>query len=184
MDDLARAEFTALRTTIRTRGTVRVAIFAGGLAAWALVLVAVLVWVPAPLAATIPLLLLAATFESVRVLHLGIERIGRYLQVFYEEREGEARPPAWERMAMSFGPSVPGAGGHPMFLPLFMIATLVNGLAVVMPGPILVEAITLAMPHVAFIAWMLYCDRGMRRQRESDLARYRALKASPPPAAR
>ena len=155
----------------------------GGLGSWAVVLAAVLVWLPVPLAATLPLLMLAGTFEAVRVLHLGVERIGRYLQVFYEESAG-AGPPAWERTAMDFGPSLPGAGGHPFFLPLFAMATVVNGLAVILPGPILVEAITLAVPHLAFVLWMLYCDRGMRRQRASDLARYREMKASPPTAAR
>jgi hypothetical protein len=178
MDDLAADEFVALRTTIRVRGTARHVVFVGGLASWALVLVAILVWLPAPLAATIPLLLLGATFEAVRTLHLGVERIGRYLQVYYEEHESAPGPPAWERTAMAFGPSLPGAGGHPLFLPLFAMATVVNSLAVILPGPILVEAITLAVPHVALIAWMLSCDRGMRRQRAADLARYRALKAA------
>jgi hypothetical protein len=40
----------------------------------------------------------------------------------------------------------------------------------------MVEIMTMAVPHVAFIVWMLYCDRGMRRQRTTELARYRALK--------
>jgi hypothetical protein len=85
---------------------------------------------------------------------------------------------------MQFGPSVPGAGGHPLFLPIFLLATIANTLAIVFPGPLMVEAITLAVPHLGFIVWMIYCDRGMRKQRVSDLARYRALKAaaaSPPP---
>ena len=34
---------------------------------------------------------------------------------------------------------------------------------------------TLAVPHVAFVVWMLYCDRAMRKQRATELARYRAL---------
>ena len=34
------------------------------------------------------------------------------------------------------------------------------------------------MPHVAFVAWMLYCDRGMRAQRAKELTRYRELKDS------
>jgi hypothetical protein len=154
----------------------------GGMASWALILVLVLVWLPVPMTAMIPLMVLVATFEVVRVLHLGIERIGRYIQVFFEDAEAEPgtlTAPAWERTAMAFGSTVPGAGGHPLFVPLFLMATAVNGLAVILPGPILVESVTLAVPHLAFVAWMLHCDRGMRRQRQSDLARFRELKNMP-----
>ena len=180
MTDLSAAEYTALRETIQTRGGVRICAFLAGFATWAVCLILVLAWLPNPIAAVIPLMVLVATFEVVRVLHLVVERIGRYIQVFFEEG-GEIAPlapPAWERAAMNFGPSLPGAGGHPLFLPLFALATLANGLAIVFPGPLLVEAISLAMPHATFLLWMIYCDRGMRKQRGSDLARYRALKAA------
>ena len=50
-----------------------------------------LVLLPYPVAAAIPLLVLVATFEVIRPLHFGAERIGRYLQVFYEE-DGEPEP--------------------------------------------------------------------------------------------
>jgi len=178
MEDFSTHEFTVLRETIRARGGARILSFLAGMASWALLLILVLVWIPNPVAAVIPLLVLVATFEVVRVLHLVVERIGRYLQVFYEERGETASlaPPAWERAAMQFGPSVPGAGGHPLFLPIFLLATIANALAIVFPGPLRVEAITLAVPHLAFVGWMIYCDRGMRQQRASDLARYRALR--------
>jgi hypothetical protein len=186
MVDLSTHEFAVLRETIRARGGARIGSFLGGIASWALTLILVLIWLPNPMAAVIPLLVLVAAFEAVRVLHLIVERIGRYVQVFYEERVETASlaPPAWERAAMQFGPSVPGAGGHPLFLPIFLLATIANTLAIVFPGPLMVEAITLAVPHLGFIVWMIYCDRGMRKQRVSDLARYRALKAAaaaPPP---
>ena len=140
----------------------------------------VLIWLPNPLAAVVPLLILIAAFEVIRSLHCGVERMGRYIQVFFEEgleKDGAPlTPPAWERSAMQFGPSVPGAGGHPLFFPIFLLATIVNMTAVILPGPLPVELGTLLVPHVSFIAWMLYCDRGMRRQRATELARYRALK--------
>lgn len=176
MDEIQIREFDALRQTIRARGTARPLTFLAGLIGWAALLAAVLAWLPTPLAATLPLLVLAGTFEVVRTLHLGVERIGRYLQVFYEHQEAPLVPPVWETTAMAFGPSVPGAGGHPFFLPIFVMATILNYLAVILPGPIAVELWTLAIPHVAFIAWMLYGDRAMRKQRASELARYRALK--------
>jgi hypothetical protein len=139
MNDLAGREFAALRDTIRTRGGARILFFLGGLATWTIALIVVLVWLPYPIVAIVPLLLLLATFEAVRVLHLVVERIGRYLQVFYEEPLGDRlAPPAWERAAMQFGPAVPGAGGHPFFLPIFVLATLVNALAILLPGPLVV----------------------------------------------
>lgn len=151
-----------------------------GFAVWAVVTISVLVWLPNPLAAVVPLLVLVAAFEVTRSLHLGVERIGRYLQVFFEEssanEEGTLAPPAWERTAMRFGPTIPGAGGHPLYLPIFLMATLVNFVAVILPGPLLVEVGTLLVPHATFLVWMIYCDRGMRKQRASELARFRELK--------
>lgn len=78
---------------------------------------------------------------------------------------------------MSLGPTLPGAGGHPLFLPLFLSAVAVNFLAVLLPDPVPLELLALAVPHGAFTVWLLYCDRGMRRQRAAELARYRALRA-------
>ena len=93
---------------------------------WAALLIAVLVLLPYPVAAAIPLLVLVVTFEVIRPLHFGAERIGRYLQVFYEEAGEPGRSlsdtPSWERVAMSFG-AVPGVGGHPLFVPVFLMAT-------------------------------------------------------------
>jgi hypothetical protein len=118
MNQLRVEEYRALRETIRARGGLRLALCLFGLVAWALTLVAVLAWLPNPIAGSIPLLLLISTFEINRILHLGVERIGRYLQVFYEDREAAGtETPAWEHTAMSFGPTVPGAGGHAAQLP-------------------------------------------------------------------
>jgi hypothetical protein len=65
-----------------------------------------------------------------------------------------------------------------MFLPLFALAAVANFLAVWLPGPLPVESGTLAVPHLAFVAWMIYCDRAMRAQRAQELARYRAIRDS------
>jgi hypothetical protein len=111
------------------------------------------------------------------MLHLGVERIGRYLQVFYEDPPvAGTETPAWEHTAMSFGPALPGAGGHPLLLPIFLLATLVNFLTVVLPGPIPLELGMMTVPHVSFAIWMFYADRGMRAQRTAELGRFRALR--------
>ncbi len=182
--DPASCEYAALRETIRSRGGARPWAFLVGISTWAVSLVGLLVLLPNPIAAVVPLVVLLATFEVVRALHLGVERIGRYLQVFFEETSAQNVPltaPAWERAAMLFGPTVPGAGGHPFFLPVLVLATCINFLAVVLPGPVIVEWATMAVPHLAFIVWMGYCDRAMRKQRATELSRFREMKASGAP---
>lgn len=183
MDDYAGREFTVLRDTVRSRGNLRPVVLLIGVGAWSAMLIAVLAWLPNPLASAVPLVVLLATLEVLRSLHLGVERIGRYIQVFFEEDPSGGAPtaaPAWEHTAMQFGPSVPGAGGHPYFLAVFLVATVVNFLAVLFPGPLPIELATLAVPHVAFIVWLIYCDRGMRKQRTAELARFRELRARTP----
>jgi len=178
MERHGSSEYLVLRQTITQRGALRPVCAVAGITGWAALLVAVLVWLPYPVAAIIPLIILFATFEVIRPLHFGSERIGRYLQVFYEEMGVLDRPladaPAWERVAMRLG-SVPGIGGHPLFVPVFTLATLTNYLAVLIPGPVPLEFGALAVPHVAFIAWLGFADRAMRRQRDIELARFRDL---------
>lgn len=192
-DELALAEYRALRTTIAARGHLRVGVFAGGLLAWAALLLAVLAWLPQPLLAVVPLLLLVGTFEAIRSLHFGVERIGRYLQVFFEERaegleawgpeglkaEGSEvgmTPPAWERAVVRVGGRVPGAAGHPLFAPIYTLATTINLLAVALPGPGPEEWIPLVALHAAFAGWLFYVDRGVRAQRAHDEARFRSIR--------
>lgn len=178
MDRHRRSEYVILRRTIAQRGSLRPVLTMVGIATWAAALIAVLALLPYPVAAAIPLLLLAVTFEVIRPLHFGAERIGRYVQVFYEEAGEPSRAladtPSWERVAMSFG-VVPGVGGHPLFVPIFFIATAINYLAVLIPEPAAVELSVMAIPHLAFIAWLVAADRAMRTQRAIELARLREL---------
>lgn len=178
MERHRRSEYVILRRTISERGVLRPVLVLGGMAIWAILLIAVLVLLPYPVAAAIPLLALAVTFEVIRPLHFGAERIGRYLQVFYEEIGTTDRKlsetPSWERVAMKFG-SVPGVGGHPLFVPLFFMATALNYLAVLLPEPAMIETGVMAVPHVAFVAWLFVSDRAMRKQRGIELERLREL---------
>jgi hypothetical protein len=77
---------------------------------------------------------------------------------------------------MQFGPSVPGAAGHPLFVPLFALGGALNFLAVMLPGPLPIEIGWMAVPHLAFVVWLLRADRAMRAQRTTELARFRALR--------
>jgi hypothetical protein len=172
---LRTAEYIALRRAIARRGQLRVSLAVAGVSVWALLLVLTVAWLPYPAAAVVPLVPLLATFEAVRSLNAGAERMGRYLQVWFED-PADAERPAWEHTAMAFGPKVPGAGGHPLFLPVFLAAIGLNLLAVMLPQPVVVELVALAVPHLAFVGWVVRADLAMRRQRAADLERLRAIK--------
>ena len=175
------AEYLVLRQTIAHRGALRPILMLAGTGLWGAALIAVLGWLPYPAAAAIPLLILVTTFEVIRPLHFGAERIGRYVQVFHEEAGHTDRSigdvPSWERVAMQFG-AVPGVGGHPLFVPIFLMATVLNFVLVLFPEPEPADMALLTIPHAAFVLWLVLADRAMRRQRPIELARLRALRTS------
>ena len=123
-------EYSALRATIRDRGTARVWIFLIGISGWAALFIAAIAVGLPPVESVAPLLVLAAAFEAVYALHVGVERIGRYLQVYYETETGSgtALTPAWEHTAMSFGRprGSAGAGVDPLFAVMFVLAAVLN----------------------------------------------------------
>src|SRR5437667_12138684 len=77
--------YAALRATIRERGTARVWVFAAGTAVWAALTVATTATSAPPVATLIPLVVLAASFEAVFALHVGVERVGRYLDSQFDD---------------------------------------------------------------------------------------------------
>jgi hypothetical protein len=162
--------YEALRATIRARGTARVAIFVAGLATWAVLGFALVALAAFPLATIFPLLLIGATFEAVFALHVGVERIGRYLQVFYDDR--------WEATAMAFGQPLAGTGSDPLFTVLFAAAVLCNFIPVVLAGPVAAEILVLGALHAAMIVRILIARRAASRQRAADLARLRQIKSA------
>lgn len=170
---LRAEEFAALRATIRERGTRRVTLMVATFIAWAALTVATETWLATPVATLIPLLVLAAGFEAVFALHVGVERIGRYLQVHYE---GGPDAPAWEHTAMTFG-STPGpsAGAvDPLFSSLFLFATALNFvpailLAVGIPGAEL-ELAAFGVVHLALAIRIVRARAYAAAQRALDLA--------------
>src|SRR5712692_8366964 len=116
-------EYRALRQTIRERGTARIWVFVAGLLGWAGLVIATAALAALPVATLLPLLVLAGLFEAVLVLHSGVERIGHYIQVFYEDDEGDPAGGVranWERTATACGAAFPGADGDPLFAPIFI----------------------------------------------------------------
>jgi len=167
-----QAEFEALRATIRERGSVRMCAILGGLALWGAILVAVLAARLDSFVTLVPLLVLAAAFEVSFFMHTGVERIGRYLQVFYEEAD-TAR--GWETIAMGYGAKFPG-GLDPLFGTLFGAAALVSLLATLNTGAPWPgwRALTF-FAHAAFGYRIFAARKAAAGQRALDLERYRAL---------
>jgi hypothetical protein len=141
---------------------------------WALLAAALVLFGERPMASLLSLAVLVAGFEAVHALHAGVERIGRYLQVYYETT-GEDRP-QWESTAMHLGPALPGGGIDPLFTLLFAAAGLVNLLAVLIPSSPPRAAAFPVFVHALFMLRLLRARRAAARQRGVDLATYQRLR--------
>jgi hypothetical protein len=178
LNDLDRIEYEALRATIRERGTARLCAVLAGLTAWGALGVALRATDLSGTVTLVPFVVLAATFEINFFVHTGVERIGRYIQVFFEERSGAA---GWETTAMNYGarfsaPQASGGGLDPLFSVVFFAAALVNFLSSLVvddshPGWI---ALSLAA-HLAFNYRIVRARQFSATQRALDLERFRNL---------
>jgi hypothetical protein len=161
-------EYRILRATIAQRGTVRMVLAPVTLFAWAATAVATAAVITVALSTLVPLLVLAAGFEAIYALHINVERIGRYLQVFHERDGG------WEHVAMAFGQRFPGTAPDPLFSRVFVIAVSVNYLPVALGGGVM-EMVVLAVLHLLFIARVRVARTMAAKQRALDLERFEAL---------
>jgi hypothetical protein len=164
-----QAEFAALRATIRERGTVRMLLLPATLTAWAAVAITTTAVIAYPISVLVPLIVLAGGFEAIYAIHVNIERIGRYLQVFHETGGG------WEHTAMAFGQRFPGSGGDALFSGVFLMATALNYLPMALGGrpPELIVAGGL---HLLLAFHIGTARRRAARQRLRDLERFQSLK--------
>lgn len=171
-------EYIALRATIRERGTTRVWTFLVGLALWSGLVIATAASMALPIATLLPLLVLAGLFEAVYALHVGIERIGRYLQVFHEaDEEGRPALRSWEHTAMAFGMSAPpGSSRDPLFSVYFWLAAVANFVPAILAGALPVEWTVIGLAHAVFIARIVGARRYTSRQRALDLEQFRKLR--------
>ena len=90
---LTDAEYTVLRQTIATRGTVRMVLLPITLLGWSALVLTIFIVGGFPVASLVSLAALVGGFEAIHALHVGVERVGRYLQVYYESESGS---PRWE----------------------------------------------------------------------------------------
>ena len=168
-------EYRALRGTIRDRGTARVYLMALGMAAWAALVLATATLMTLPVATLLPLIVLAATFEGVLSMHIGVERIGRYLQVFYED-DAEGGTRRWEHAAMQFGKQAAKGTPDPLFSSFFVLAAVWNFVPAILAGALPVEWAVVGTVHLAFIVRVFSARRLAAGQRAADLARFQQIK--------
>jgi hypothetical protein len=166
------AEYQALRATIRQRGTVRIVLVPAALTIWAALAIGTAAVITVALSTLIPLLALVGAFEGVVALHVNVERIGRYLQVFHERSQS-----GWEHVAMEFGRRFPGASSDPLFGRVFIFATSVNFFPAALGGEPW-EAALVALCHFAFIYRVRKAQSLAASIRTDDLRRFQSMHAS------
>lgn len=180
---LGLAEYTALRATVRERGTLRLMVILLTFLSWGSIVVLTLTLGPGRALAVVSLVtlvVLAAGFEVVFAAHTAVERIGRYLQVRYETPPAGA--PAWETMAMDLGRQTPRLEARPLAWQLFLTATALNAVTpwlqmnagLGQPGGLAV----VALAHAVFVVRVLRARASAASQRERDLASMSAWIAS------
>jgi len=179
---LSEAEFSVLRQTIAARGTARMILFPVTILGWASLALVVSLFNEAPLAVLFPLAVLVGGFEAIHALHVGVERIGRYLQVYYEHVDAG---PRWETTVTAVGPALPGGGIDPLFTLVFACASFVNIVpalgnivfqsAANAAGPTRTELGVIGVLHLAFIIRVVRARGAAARQRAVELESYRAI---------
>lgn len=163
-------EYQVLRATIQQRGTARMVLIPFIFVGWAGTAVATAAVITVAVSTLVPLLILVAGFEAVFALHVNVERIGRYLQVFHEDEVG------WERVAVNFSQRFSGKGTDPLFSRVFVLATSVNFLPAALGWENVPELTLLAVLHLLFINRVRVARLYAARQRTEDMERFRTLK--------
>jgi hypothetical protein len=171
------AEYQALRETIRERGTTRVWLLLATFVAWGALAIATAALATLPIATLLPLLVLAVGFETGFAVHTGVERIGRYIQVFFESDDTDR---GWEHHIMAFGGAAGGPASDPLLASYFWIATIFNFVPAILANPALVEWSVVGAIHLLFMVRVGIARHQAGRQRAIDLNRFQQLKASSP----
>lgn len=174
IEPLTSTEFRVLRQTIASRGTTRMILVPVTCLGWAVLTLILLLFGGPPVATLLPLAVLVGGFEAVHALHAGTERIGRYLQVYYEADPGG---PQWETTAMTVGPALPGGGIDPLFSAVFVGATLLNLAPALLPQPTAAELGVIGVLHAAVVYRVVRARGAAARQRAVELESFKALQS-------
>lgn len=173
---LATAEYQALRQTIAARGTARMVLLPVTLIGWGALAIVILLFGDYPVATLVSLAVLAGGFEAIHALHVGVERVGRFIQAFYETPDG----PHWETTAMAVGPALPGGGIDPLFSFVFAAAAFINLIPALVPAPTQLEVGVIGVLHLLFVIRVVRARGAAARQRAIELETFRALRAEAP----
>ena len=167
-------EYRALRATIQQRGTARILVLPLIFVGWAATAVATAAVITVAVSTLVPLLVLVAGFEAIFALHVNVERVGRYLQVYFEAPEETAR---WENVAMAYGRAFAGGGIDALFAPMFWVAALLNFIPAMLSGPMAIDWAVVGAVHALFVVRVWSARMQAGRQRAIDLERYTKLKS-------
>lgn len=165
-------EYSVLRQTIARRGTARMVLVPVTFIGWAALSLILATWGGHPFSSLLTLLVLGAGYEAIHALHVGTERIGRYLQVYYE---AEAEGPRWETTAMAVGPGLPGGGIDPLFTIPFICGAFLNLLPPAMLEPTALEFGIVVAPHILLLVRVIRGRLAASRQRAVELESFKAL---------
>ncbi|MDQ3171886.1 MAG: hypothetical protein M3Q55_17265 [Acidobacteriota bacterium] len=173
MESLHLEEYRSLRAAIRERGALRTVLFVVSIAVWAVLACLVAALLALPLASLLPLVVLAAGFEAGHALHVGAERIGRYLYVRYESG---ITPPLWEGAIAAFGSghrAMPFGGGPSgaHFAAIYAVAVVLNAVVTAL-GATTGELAAIATIHALVIVRIVAARRATLNQRRDDQARF------------
>ncbi len=148
-------------------------LFPAVITAWAATAIATAAVITIAISTLVPLLVLVAGFEAVYALHVNVERVGRYLQVFHETDGG------WEHVAAAYAQRFSPSAPDPLFSRVFVMAASVNFIPAALGGDT-PEIVILAVLHLLFINRIRVARLASATQRAVDQERFAALRKDPP----
>jgi hypothetical protein len=122
----------------------------------------------------VSLAVLIGGFEAVHALHVGAERIGRYLQVYYEALPSG---PRWETAVMTVGPALPGGGIDPLFSVVFTGVAMINMVPALLPPVTRMELGVVGVLHAGFIFRIVRARLAASKQRAVELESFKAMQS-------
>ena len=113
-------------------------------------------------------------FEAVLAIHTGVERVGRYIQVFFEDATSD---PGWESPVMTYGRMFPGERQRSdVHRDIFSPRPSSTSFQYCSPARCPIEYGVVGTIHALFAARVLLARRHAVRQRALDLDRFQAIK--------
>jgi hypothetical protein len=194
IDAFQLEEFRALQAAIRERTSARLLFLAIAWVGWASLATAIMLVLPAAPLLVLPLVLLLASFEVNLGIIRGVEHIGAYLRLAFEERRAV---PGWETASADLARRYPRGVADPVLFWPFVAVLGANYLCVVLAAGetadpaihVREDSLDLALVtalHAAVLVRFVFGRRGLASGREREFQKIRAVTgsdgtSSPPP---